>query len=97
MLFFEFDEFAVRIQLGQGSAGEVTKTMLKNEGIGTGPKVVRAMALNMGMLASYDQSVKFFKDSLGFGEADTILGKIELLYSNLGKLHKIETKFTLHY
>ncbi|KAJ0809523.1 putative mitochondrial carrier domain superfamily [Helianthus annuus] len=24
----------VRIQLGQGSAGEVTKTMLKNEGIG---------------------------------------------------------------
>ncbi|KAM0009462.1 hypothetical protein Hdeb2414_s0090g00788151 [Helianthus debilis subsp. tardiflorus] len=55
------------------------------------------MALNMGMLPSYDQSVEFFKDSLGFGEADTILGKIELLYSNLGKLHKIETKFTLDY
>ncbi|KAK4740780.1 hypothetical protein SAY87_024368 [Trapa incisa] len=42
---------------------------------GAGPTVVRAMALNMGMLASYDQSVEFFKDSLGFGEAATVLGK----------------------
>ncbi|CAH1435883.1 unnamed protein product [Lactuca virosa] len=33
---------------------------------GVGPTVVRAMALNMGMLASYDQSVEFFKDNLGF-------------------------------
>ncbi|KAF5778405.1 putative mitochondrial carrier domain protein [Helianthus annuus] len=41
---------------------------------GVGPTVVWAMALNMGMLASYDQSVEFFKDSLGFGEAATILG-----------------------
>ncbi|KAI6685611.1 hypothetical protein NL676_031524 [Syzygium grande] len=41
---------------------------------GAGPTVVRAMALNMGMLASYDQSVEFFKDSLGFGEGATILG-----------------------
>ncbi|KAL0417412.1 UNVERIFIED_CONTAM: Mitochondrial dicarboxylate/tricarboxylate transporter DTC [Sesamum radiatum] len=41
---------------------------------GAGPTVVRAMALNMGMLASYDQSVEFFKDSLGFGEASTVLG-----------------------
>ncbi|THG17064.1 hypothetical protein TEA_013208 [Camellia sinensis var. sinensis] len=41
---------------------------------GAGPTVVRAMALNMGMLASYDQSVEFFKDSVGFGEAATILG-----------------------
>ncbi|CAH1428471.1 unnamed protein product [Lactuca virosa] len=32
---------------------------------GVGPTVVRAMALNMGMLASYDQSVEFFKDNLG--------------------------------
>ncbi|MCI05801.1 mitochondrial-like dicarboxylate/tricarboxylate transporter DTC-like, partial [Trifolium medium] len=30
---------------------------------GAGPTVVRAMALNMGMLASYDQSVEFFKDT----------------------------------
>lgn len=42
---------------------------------GAGPTVVRAMALNMGMLASYDQSVEFFKDSLGFGEATTVIGK----------------------
>ncbi|GJY28522.1 mitochondrial dicarboxylate/tricarboxylate transporter DTC [Tanacetum coccineum] len=41
---------------------------------GAGPTVVRAMALNMGMLASYDQSVEFFKDNLGFGEAATIVG-----------------------
>ncbi|KAL0436114.1 UNVERIFIED_CONTAM: Mitochondrial dicarboxylate/tricarboxylate transporter DTC [Sesamum radiatum] len=45
---------------------------------GAGPTVVRAMALNMGMLASYDQSVEFFKDSLGFGEASTVLGEILL-------------------
>ncbi|KAE8673636.1 Mitochondrial dicarboxylate/tricarboxylate transporter DTC [Hibiscus syriacus] len=32
------------------------------------------MALNMGTLASYDQSVKFFKDSLGLGEASTVVG-----------------------
>ncbi|RWR72637.1 mitochondrial dicarboxylate/tricarboxylate transporter DTC-like protein [Cinnamomum micranthum f. kanehirae] len=41
---------------------------------GAGPTVVRAMALNMGMLASYDQSVELFKDSLGFGEASTVVG-----------------------
>ncbi|KAL6332880.1 hypothetical protein AAG906_019392 [Vitis piasezkii] len=35
---------------------------------------VRAMALNMGMLASYDQSVEFFKDFLGLGEASTAVG-----------------------
>lgn len=43
---------------------------------GAGPTVVRAMALNMGMLASYDQSVEFFRDSVGLGEAATVLGKI---------------------
>ena len=43
---------------------------------GAGPTVVRAMALNMGMLASYDQSVEFFKDSLGLGEASILVGKI---------------------
>jgi solute carrier family 25 oxoglutarate transporter 11 len=43
---------------------------------GAGPTVVRAMALNMGMLASYDQSVELFKDSLGFGEGATVVGKI---------------------
>ncbi|PKU75579.1 mitochondrial dicarboxylate/tricarboxylate transporter DTC [Dendrobium catenatum] len=41
---------------------------------GAGPTIVRAMALNMGMLASYDQSVEFFRDSLGFGEISTVLG-----------------------
>ncbi|TXG73055.1 hypothetical protein EZV62_001634 [Acer yangbiense] len=41
---------------------------------GAGPTVVRAMALNMGMLASYDQSVEFFKDSLGCGELTTVVG-----------------------
>lgn len=41
---------------------------------GAGPTVVRAMALNMGMLASYDQSVEFFKDSLGFTEIPTVIG-----------------------
>lgn len=41
---------------------------------GAGPTVVRAMALNMGMLASYDQSVEFFRDSLGLGETATVLG-----------------------
>lgn len=43
---------------------------------GAGPTVVRAMALNMGMLASYDQSVEFFRDSLGFSEATTVLGEV---------------------
>lgn len=41
---------------------------------GAGPTVVRAMALNMGMLASYDQSVEFFKDRLGFSDASTVVG-----------------------
>ncbi|KAG4999922.1 hypothetical protein JHK87_020994 [Glycine soja] len=41
---------------------------------GAGPTVVRAMALNMGMLASYDQSVEFFRDSVGLGEGATVLG-----------------------
>lgn len=42
---------------------------------GAGPTVVRAMALNMGMLASYDQSVEFFKDTVGLGEMPTVVGK----------------------
>ncbi|KAG9455603.1 hypothetical protein H6P81_000111 [Aristolochia fimbriata] len=41
---------------------------------GAGPTVVRAMALNMGMLASYDQSVEFFKGNLGFSETSTVIG-----------------------
>ncbi|KAG7968459.1 hypothetical protein I3843_08G156100 [Carya illinoinensis] len=131
------DMIKVRIQLGQGSGGQVARTMLKEEGFGAfykgltawtieandgkplplyqkalcgltagaigasrrhyknafhalsrivadegvlalwkgaGPTVVRAMALNMGMLASYDQSVELFRDSLGFGEGATVLG-----------------------
>ncbi|KMS98767.1 hypothetical protein BVRB_3g068440 [Beta vulgaris subsp. vulgaris] len=41
---------------------------------GAGPTVVRAMALNMGMLASYDQTVEFFRDSCGLGDAATVVG-----------------------
>ncbi|KAL2340505.1 hypothetical protein Fmac_008445 [Flemingia macrophylla] len=48
---------------------------------GVGPTVVRAMALNMGMLASYDQSVEFFRDSVGLGEAATVLGGVGGTYS----------------
>lgn len=43
---------------------------------GAGPTVVRAMALNMGMLASYDQSVEFFRDTCGLGEGATVVGKL---------------------
>ena len=53
----------------------------KEEGVlalwkGAGPTVVRAMALNMGMLASYDQSIEFFRDSMSFGDIPTLMGKI---------------------
>ncbi|TVU22794.1 hypothetical protein EJB05_32513 [Eragrostis curvula] len=41
---------------------------------GAGPTVVRAMSLNMGMLASYDQSVELFRDNFGTGEITTVLG-----------------------
>lgn len=41
---------------------------------GAGPTVVRAMALNMGMLASYDQCIEFFSDN-GFSEVSTVVGK----------------------
>ncbi|XP_058200498.1 mitochondrial dicarboxylate/tricarboxylate transporter DTC isoform X2 [Rhododendron vialii] len=49
---------------------------------GAGPTVVRAMALNMGMLASYDQSVEFCKDSLGFGETATVLDDMDIPQPN---------------
>jgi solute carrier family 25 oxoglutarate transporter 11 len=60
--------------------------IIKDEGVlalwkGAGPTVVRAMALNMGMLASYDQSVEFFRDSLSFGEVPTIIGMFWLMFS----------------
>lgn len=42
---------------------------------GAGPTVVRAMALNMGMLASYDQSVELFRDQLNFSEVPSVIGK----------------------
>ncbi|KAL3513456.1 hypothetical protein ACH5RR_026173 [Cinchona calisaya] len=38
------------------------------------PAAQRAVALNMGMLASYDQSVEFFRNSLDLGEAATVVG-----------------------
>jgi hypothetical protein len=60
--------------------------IIKDEGVlalwkGAGPTVVRAMALNMGMLASYDQSVEFFRDSLSFGEIPTVIGMFWLMFS----------------
>lgn len=39
MLLLSYDGWQVRIQLGQGSAVDVTKTMLKNEGFGAFYKV----------------------------------------------------------
>ncbi|KAK3011433.1 hypothetical protein RJ639_012035, partial [Escallonia herrerae] len=48
---------------------------------GAGPTVVRAMALNMGMLASYDQSVEYLKDSLSLGEASTVVGSANTMES----------------
>ncbi|KAM7259972.1 hypothetical protein ACFE04_015713 [Oxalis oulophora] len=105
------DMIKVRIQLGQGSAGEVTKTMLKNEGVGAFYKglsagllrqatyttarlgtfkilTAKAIEANDGKpLPLYQKalcgltagaigatSVEFFRDSLGFGEATTIIG-----------------------
>eukprot|EP00252_Welwitschia_mirabilis_P008694 TRINITY_DN2076_c0_g1_i2.p1 TRINITY_DN2076_c0_g1~~TRINITY_DN2076_c0_g1_i2.p1 ORF type:complete len:301 (-),score=54.68 TRINITY_DN2076_c0_g1_i2:359-1261(-) len=41
---------------------------------GAGPTVTRAMALNMGMLASYDQSMEFFKDSMGLSRVTSVIG-----------------------
>lgn len=41
---------------------------------GAGPTVVRAMALNMGMLASYDQSIEVLRDNIGLGEASSVVG-----------------------
>lgn len=43
---------------------------------GAGPTVVRAMALNMGMLSSYEQSKEFFRDSVGLGETATVVGEV---------------------
>lgn len=40
---------------------------------GAGPTVTRAMALNMGMLASYDQTAEFLKE-MGFGDIQSVLG-----------------------
>ncbi|KAI7756410.1 hypothetical protein M8C21_011650 [Ambrosia artemisiifolia] len=59
---------------------------------GAGPTVVRAMALNMGMLASYDQSVEFFKDNLGAGEAATILETQDELLSEITLLYLLQAR-----
>ena len=62
--------------------------IMKEEGVlalwkGAGPTVVRAMALNMGMLASYDQSIEFFRDSMSFGDIPTLMGTICEIRDNL--------------
>ncbi|KAF6162821.1 hypothetical protein GIB67_029090 [Kingdonia uniflora] len=56
--------------LGPEYPGRMRATILTNKAIA----VVKEMALNMGMLASYDQSVELFKDQLDFGEASTGVG-----------------------
>lgn len=43
---------------------------------GAGPTVLRAMALNMVMLASYEQSQEFFKNE-GLRETKTVVGEYE--------------------
>ena len=55
---------------------------------GAGPTVARAMSLNMGMLASYDQSVELLRDQLGAGEITTMLGKT-MLFSYLILLYYV--------
>lgn len=67
--------------------------IVSDEGIlslwkGAGPTVVRAMALNMGMLASYEQCVEFLKDSLGMGHASAVLGKMILRLDQQPDLHR---------
>lgn len=52
---------------------------------GCGPTVVRAMALNMGMLASYDQSAEYMRDNLGLGETSTVVGKLSFRISHILK------------
>lgn len=47
---------------------------------GAGPTVVRGMTLNMAMLASYDQSVELFRDTIGLSEASTVVGEINNLF-----------------
>lgn len=42
---------------------------------GAGPTVIRAMALNMGVLASYDQSMELFRDTFGFTEIPAVVGR----------------------
>jgi solute carrier family 25 (mitochondrial oxoglutarate transporter), member 11 len=59
---------------------------------GAGPTVVRAMSLNMGMLASYDQSVELFRDKFGAGEISTVIGKtlIQMHICFYWHLHLVE-------
>ncbi|CAI9259660.1 unnamed protein product [Lactuca saligna] len=68
-----YQKYFCRLTAGAIAAcvGSLVELALIYEGVlalwkGVGPTVVRVMALNMGMLTSYDQSVEFFKDNLGF-------------------------------
>lgn len=66
-------------QRGYKNAFHALSRIAADEGVlalwkGAGPTVVRAMALNMGMLASYDQTAEFFKDSMGWKEIPTVVG-----------------------
>ncbi|KAL6339041.1 hypothetical protein AAG906_024192 [Vitis piasezkii] len=57
-----------------GAIGAIVGSPADSSLIRTSLTAVQAMTLNMGMLASYDQSVEFFKDFLGLGEASTVVG-----------------------
>jgi solute carrier family 25 oxoglutarate transporter 11 len=64
---------------GYKNAFHALSRITKDEGVlalwrGAGPTVVRAMALNMGMLASYDQAAEALKGQ-GLSEIQTVLGE----------------------
>ena len=54
---------------------------------------MRAMALNMGMLASYDQSVELFRDKFGAGEISTVIGKILVPFALCAMILKSNAHF----
>lgn len=63
---------------GYKNVGDALVKIAKNEGIlgwwrGCTPTVVRAMALNVGMLATYDQTQEFLNEKLGKGRTSNFM------------------------
>jgi solute carrier family 25 oxoglutarate transporter 11 len=57
--------------------GDAIKSIVRNEGVfglwkGSTPTVTRAMALNMGMLATFDQGKEYFATKFGEGWTATL-------------------------